>query len=42
MTNTFAGIRPNDVAGFIVVQLVGAFAAVALQTVDTIYEYERI
>ena len=27
MTNTFSGIRPADVAGFVVVQLAGAFAA---------------
>lgn len=30
MTNTFAGIRPNDVGGFIVAQLVGAALATAL------------
>ena len=30
MTNTFAGIRPADVAGFVVVQLLGAFAATLL------------
>jgi len=29
-TNTFAGIRPGDVPGFIVVQLIGAAAATAL------------
>jgi len=29
-SNTFAGIRPTDVGGFIVAQLVGAFAATAL------------
>jgi glycerol uptake facilitator-like aquaporin len=29
-TNTFAGIRPADAPGFIVVQLVGAFAATVL------------
>ena len=29
-TNTFAGIRPADVPGFIVAQLLGAFAATAL------------
>lgn len=29
-TNTFAGIRPADSAGFIVAQLVGAFAATVL------------
>jgi len=27
MSNTFAGIRPADVAGFVVAQLMGAFAA---------------
>lgn len=27
LTNTFAGIRPNDVAGFFVAQLLGALAA---------------
>ena len=27
MTNTFSGIRPADVAGFIAAQLIGAFAA---------------
>ncbi|HLY36868.1 MAG TPA: MIP/aquaporin family protein [Candidatus Binatia bacterium] len=30
LTNTFAGIRPADVSGFIVAQLVGAGAATAL------------
>jgi glycerol uptake facilitator-like aquaporin len=30
MSNTFAGIRPADVAGFIAAQLAGAFAATAL------------
>jgi len=30
MTNTFAGIRPADVPGFIVVQILGALAAIAL------------
>lgn len=30
MSDTFAGIRPGDVAGFIVVQFLGAFAATAL------------
>lgn len=30
MTNTFAGIRPADVWGFIVAQLMGAFAATLL------------
>lgn len=30
VTNTFAGIRPADVPGFIVAQLLGAFAATAL------------
>jgi glycerol uptake facilitator-like aquaporin len=30
VTNTFAGIRPTDTAGFIVAQLLGAFAATAL------------
>jgi glycerol uptake facilitator-like aquaporin len=30
ITNTFAGIRPADVAGFIAAQLAGAFAATAL------------
>lgn len=30
MTNTFAGIRPADVAGFIAVQLAGAFTATLL------------
>jgi glycerol uptake facilitator-like aquaporin len=29
-SNTFAGIRPADVGGFIAAQLVGAFAATAL------------
>ena len=29
-TDTFAGIRPADVAGFIVAQLLGAFAATVL------------
>ena len=29
-TNTFAGIRPDDVAGFIAAQIAGAFAATAL------------
>jgi glycerol uptake facilitator-like aquaporin len=29
-TNTFAGIRPSDVAGFIAAQLAGAFAATLL------------
>jgi glycerol uptake facilitator-like aquaporin len=29
-TNTFAGIRPADAPGFIVVQLIGALAATAL------------
>jgi glycerol uptake facilitator-like aquaporin len=29
-TNTFAGIRPSDVPGFIVAQFLGAFAATAL------------
>jgi glycerol uptake facilitator-like aquaporin len=29
-TNTFAGIRPTDAPGFILVQLLGAFAATAL------------
>jgi glycerol uptake facilitator-like aquaporin len=27
MTNTFAGIRPVDVAGFLLSQIAGAFAA---------------
>ena len=27
MTNTFAGIRPSDVPGFILFQIAGAFAA---------------
>jgi glycerol uptake facilitator-like aquaporin len=30
MTNTFAGIRPVDVAGFVAAQLAGAFAATLL------------
>jgi len=30
MTNTFAGVRPNDAAGFIAAQLAGAFAATLL------------
>jgi glycerol uptake facilitator-like aquaporin len=30
LTNTFAGIRPLDAPGFVVAQLVGAFAAAAL------------
>jgi glycerol uptake facilitator-like aquaporin len=30
MSNTFAGIRPADVAGFVMAQLAGAFAATAL------------
>lgn len=30
MTNTFAGIRPGDVVGFIVAQLVGGFCATVL------------
>lgn len=30
MTNTFAGIRPADVAGFILAQVAGAFAATML------------
>jgi glycerol uptake facilitator-like aquaporin len=30
MTNTFSGIRPADVAGFVVAQLAGAFAATLL------------
>jgi glycerol uptake facilitator-like aquaporin len=30
MTDTFSGIRPNDVPGFIVAQLAGAMAATAL------------
>jgi glycerol uptake facilitator-like aquaporin len=30
MTNTFAGIRPADVAGFLAAQLAGAFAATLL------------
>jgi glycerol uptake facilitator-like aquaporin len=30
LTNTFAGIRPADVAGFIAAQLAGAFAATVL------------
>jgi len=30
MSNTFAGIRPADIAGFIAAQLVGAFAATLL------------
>jgi len=30
MTNTFAGIRPDDVAGFVAAQLAGAFAATLL------------
>ena len=30
MTNTFAGIRPGDVGGFIVAELAGAFAATLL------------
>jgi glycerol uptake facilitator-like aquaporin len=29
-TNTFAGIRPTDIPGFIVVQIAGALAATAL------------
>jgi glycerol uptake facilitator-like aquaporin len=29
-TNTFAGIRPNDAPGFVVMQILGAFAATAL------------
>lgn len=32
LTQTFAGIRPDDVAGFIVAQLVGAALAVAVAT----------
>jgi glycerol uptake facilitator-like aquaporin len=30
MTDTFSGIRPNDVPGFIVAQLAGSLAATAL------------
>lgn len=30
MTNTFAGIRPNDAGGFVAAQLAGAFAATLL------------
>ena len=30
MTDTFAGIRPDDVAGFVVAQLVGALAGLAV------------
>lgn len=30
LTNTFAGIRPADVAGFVIAQLAGAFAATLL------------
>lgn len=30
LTNTFAGIRPSDVPGFVVAQLTGAFAATLL------------
>jgi glycerol uptake facilitator-like aquaporin len=30
MTNTFAGIRPHDVAPFIAAQIAGAFAATLL------------
>jgi len=30
VTNTFAGIRPADAPGFIIAQLLGAFAATAL------------
>jgi glycerol uptake facilitator-like aquaporin len=30
MTNTFAGIRPNDTGGFVAAQLAGAFAATLL------------
>jgi len=30
MTDTFAGIGPNDVAGFVIAQLIGAAAAAAL------------
>jgi len=30
LTNTFSGIRPGDVPGFIVAQLLGAAAATAL------------
>jgi glycerol uptake facilitator-like aquaporin len=30
VTNTFAGIRPGDVAGFVVAELAGAFAATLL------------
>jgi glycerol uptake facilitator-like aquaporin len=29
-TNTFSGIRPNDVPGFIIVQILGAFTATVL------------
>jgi glycerol uptake facilitator-like aquaporin len=30
MTNTFSGIRPPDVPGFILFQVAGAFAATVL------------
>ena len=30
MTNTFSGIRPSDVLGFIIAQIAGAFAASVL------------
>ena len=30
LTNTFAGIRPSDVPGFVVAQLMGAVAATLL------------
>jgi glycerol uptake facilitator-like aquaporin len=30
VTNTFAGIRPGDVAGFVAAQLAGAFVATLL------------
>jgi glycerol uptake facilitator-like aquaporin len=32
LTNTFAGIRPSDLAGFVTAELVGAFCALALVT----------
>ena len=33
LTDTFAGIRPTDVSGFIVAQFAGAFAALAVSKV---------
>ena len=32
LTDTFAGIGPNDVAGFVIAQLIGAAAAAALMS----------